>query len=72
MNVEVVCVAENNIRKEFTGVQVHGMLSRFVREPRRSIFDEQGAQMIIQGSKTKFVIISLVEVRSFHSSVEVV
>ena len=56
--------------EESTGVQVHGMLSRSAREPRRSIGGGQTVQMTTQDLKIKTVIPPM-EVRSFHSSEEV-
>jgi len=57
-------------QKESTGVQVHGMLPRSEREPRRSIVGGRRVQMTTQDLKIK-VVIPAMEVRSFYSSEEV-
>lgn len=56
--------------KESTGVEVHSMLSRFAREPRRSSVREIMFQATIQDLKVKIEALTL-EARLFHSSKEV-
>ncbi len=54
-----------------TGVREHGMLSKQVGEPRRSLLEGPQGQREVQELMFKTAFISLREVRSSHSSEEV-
>ena len=54
-----------------TGVREHGMLSKQIREPRRSFLECPRGQREVQELNFKTAFISLKEVRSSHSSKEV-